>query len=209
MTTTTLLDEIVSLILFCVLIRSNVPFLEIKYCTSIEERRLALGYAKQVHIKFMEVWTAFRTVDMFSIFTIFIEIFEEWFWKFVLIKFSSIGIVFDLTLYTVPLYKTLAHNYPVPDDVLTNGVAANWAKTTDQISLYWFPSFKEVVVANWTIVDSNTPGNAWTNDHVPPTYDNFNVLTGVIKEIAFGLTSNTCALANSLGTKYDLLAYIC
>jgi len=99
------------------------------------------------------------------------------------------------------LYKTLAHNYVVPDDVLTNGVAKHWARTTDQISLYWFPAFKEVVVANWTIVDESTPGNAWTNDHVPPTYQNFNILTGILKEILFDLTSSTCALANSLGIR--------
>lgn len=111
----------------------------------------------------------------------------------------------DITLYTVPLYKTLAHNYAVPDDVLTNGVAKNWAKTTDQISFYWFPAFKEVIVANWTIVNAETPGNAWTNDHVPPTYDNFNVLTTFLKEIVFGLTSSTCALANALGTRSTIL----
>ncbi|KAJ6638837.1 hypothetical protein Bhyg_11575 [Pseudolycoriella hygida] len=118
------------------------------------------------------------------------------------IDVSYPGIVTHITVYTVPLYKTLAHNYVVPDDVLTNGVAKHWARTTDQISLYWFPAFKEVVVANWTIVDAETPGNAWTNDHVPPTYKNFNFLTGILKEIVFGLTSSTCALANSLGYKF-------
>lgn len=107
--------------------------------------------------------------------------------------------MFDITLYTVPLYKTVAHNYAVPDDVLTNGVAKYWAQTTDQISFYWFPAFQEVVVANWTIVDVETPGDAYTNDHVPPTYDNFNVLTHYLKEIVFDLTASTCALANTLG----------
>lgn len=113
--------------------------------------------------------------------------------------FAFLGIVYDITLYTVPLYKTLAHNYAVSDDVLTNGVAKYWAQTSDQISFYWFPAFKEVIVANWTIVDPETPGNAWTNDHVPPTYANFNVIVSFLKEVVFGLTSSTCALANSLG----------
>lgn len=122
--------------------------------------------------------------------------------------FKLLGIVVYITLYTVPLYKTRAHNYVVPDDVLTNGVAINWARTTDQISLYWFPTFKEVVVANWTIVDVNTPGNAWTNDHVPPTYDNFNILTNLLKEIIFGLTSDPCALANSLGMDNNNIEFI-
>lgn len=102
-------------------------------------------------------------------------------------------------MYTVPLYKTLAHNYLVPDDILRNGVAINWAKTTDQIAFYWFPAFHEVVVSNWTIVDVETPGNAWTNDHVPSTYTNFNTIATIGKEIIFGLTSSTCAVANSLG----------
>lgn len=47
------------------------------------------------------------------------------------------GIVVDITLYTVPVYKTMAHNYIVPDEALTNGVGVNWAKTTDQIAFYW------------------------------------------------------------------------
>lgn len=99
----------------------------------------------------------------------------------------------------MPLYKTRAYNYLVSDAILTNGVAINWARTTDQIAFYWFPTFEEVVVANWTIVDVNTPGNAWTNDHVPSTYENFALIAAVAKEAAFSLTTSTCALANSLG----------
>lgn len=101
---------------------------------------------------------------------------------------------------TVPLYKTRAYNHVVTDEVLTNGVAINWAKTTDQIAFYWFPTFNELVVSNWTIVDVNTPGNAWTNDHVPSTYENFALIAAVAKEAAFSLTSSSCELANSLGT---------
>lgn len=105
----------------------------------------------------------------------------------------------DITLFTVPLYKVLAHNYIVSDEVLTNGAALKWAKTADQITLHWFPAFKEVVVANLTFVDVNTPGNAWTNAIVPPTYDNFNLIGSIAKEIAFGLTSSTCAAASTVG----------
>lgn len=130
-------------------------------------------------------------------------------------------------MYTVPLYKTLAHNYVVPDDILTNGVGVNYAKTTDQIAFYWFPAFHEVVVSNWTIVDVNTPGNAWTNDHVklfkrsvlaiqssnviiiqvPSSYATFNKIATIGKEIIFGLTTSTCALANSLGMLYSVVLY--
>lgn len=104
-----------------------------------------------------------------------------------------------VTLYTVPLYKTRAYNYLESDEILTNGVAINWAKTTDQIAFYWFPALKEVVVSNWTIVDVNTPGNAWTNDHVPSTYENFAKTAAIAKEATFSLTTSNCALANSLG----------
>lgn len=111
----------------------------------------------------------------------------------------SEGIVVDVTLYTVPLYKTRAHNYVAPDEILTNGVGIHYAKTTDQLAFYWFPSFHEVVVSNWTIVDLNTPGLARTNDHVPSSYANFNAIATLGKEIIFGLTASTCAVANSLG----------
>lgn len=111
----------------------------------------------------------------------------------------SLGIVVKVTLATVPLYKTLAHNYVQSDVALTNGDAMNWAKTTDQIALYWFPALNEIVVANWTIVDVQTVGNAFTNDHVPSTYENFAAIASVTKEFVFGLTTSTCALANSLG----------
>lgn len=113
----------------------------------------------------------------------------------------------DVTLYTVPLYKTLAYNHVVPDEILTNGVGSNWAKSTDQIAFYWFPAFHEVVVSNWTIVDVNTPGNAWTNDHVPSSYASFNALSTFGEKIIFGLTSSTCAVANSLGMFVKIIIF--
>lgn len=106
----------------------------------------------------------------------------------------------EVTLYTVELYKTRAHNYVLSDDILTNGKAIQMAKNTDQISLYWFPEFKEVVVGNWTIVDKSTKGTDYTYDHVPSMYDNFALVTSVAKEIAFTLTESRCAVANTLGT---------
>lgn len=102
---------------------------------------------------------------------------------------------------TVELYKTHAHNYVVCDDILTNGQAVHIAKSTDQVALYWFPAFKEVVVANWTIVDVNTPGTDYTNDHTPSVYNNFALVTSLAKEIALSLTESTCAVANTLGNE--------
>lgn len=105
---------------------------------------------------------------------------------------------------TVEVYKTRAHNYAVPDDILTNGQAEAMAKATDQISLYWFPEFKEVVVANWTIVKAETPGTDYTNDHTPSSYDNFALVSSLTKEIAFSLTESTCAVANTLGKSKNM-----
>lgn len=106
----------------------------------------------------------------------------------------------DVTLYTVPLYKTRAYNYVVSDEALTNGNALNWARNTDQISLYWFPAFNELVVSNWTIVDVNTPGDAFTYDHTTSTYANVNAITAVVRETAFGLMTTACAVASATGT---------
>lgn len=137
------------------------------------------------------------------------------------IHLGLLGIIVKVTVYTVPLYKTLAHNYLINEEILTNGKAIEMAKNADQLALYWFPEFNEVIVANWTIVDVNTPGTAYTYDHVPSIYEvtafgvasNFffklkiifklnehKTFSPVAKEAAFSLTSSTCALANSVGT---------
>lgn len=101
------------------------------------------------------------------------------------------------------MYKVNAHNYIECDDVLSNGEAINWARKTDELSLYWFPQSKEVVVSNRTIVCADTPGNARSNDFLSSTYANFARIFAKAKEIAFGLTSNTCAKANAVG--YQIL----
>lgn len=98
----------------------------------------------------------------------------------------------NVTLFTVPLYKVRAHNYVTKDDVLTNGMVQEWAKTMDQVTLNWFPAFKEVVVANYNMVDVKTPGEAWASHPVPSTYASFNCLINPAKEKAFELTSNPC-----------------
>lgn len=105
----------------------------------------------------------------------------------------------EVTLNTVELYKTKAFNRIVSDKILTNGQVVQMAQNTDQMSLYWFPEFKEVVVAEWTIVDKNTTGNDYTSDHVPSTYSNFAMISSLAKEIAFSLTESKCAAANTIG----------
>lgn len=105
----------------------------------------------------------------------------------------------DITLYTVPLYKVLAHNYVASDEILINGDAVNWAKTADQITFYWFPAFGQVVVANLTFVPVETAGNAFSNAISPPSYGYFNYIAKKTKETAYDLTSSDCSLASSLG----------
>ncbi|XP_037049943.1 L-gulono-1,4-lactone dehydrogenase-like [Bradysia coprophila] len=119
------------------------------------------------------------------------------------IHLGLLGIVVEVTLNTVELYKTLAHNYVVPDDILTNGVAADMARNADQVSLYWFPEFNEVVVANWTVIDKETPGTDKTNYFAPSAYSNLALVASLAKEIAFSLMESNCAVANTLG--YTLL----
>ncbi|XP_037034051.1 L-gulonolactone oxidase-like [Bradysia coprophila] len=115
------------------------------------------------------------------------------------IHLGLLGIVVEVTMNTVKLYKTLAHNYVVSDEILTNGNAVDIAKNTDQVALYWFPAFNEVVVSNWTIVDKATPGTDYTNDHTPSVYSNFALISALAKEIAFGLTESSCPAATTLG----------
>lgn len=105
----------------------------------------------------------------------------------------------DITLTTVPLYKVLAHNYVVPDDILTNGVALNWVETSDQITFYWFPAFSIVVVANLTFVRVDTTGNALSNAISPPTYGSFNFIFARAKEVVDKLSTSDCTAASSLG----------
>ncbi len=105
----------------------------------------------------------------------------------------------DITVDTVPLYKVRARNYVTSDDILTNGEAVKWAKSTDQITFHWFPAFNEVIVANLTFVSVDNYGTARTNAIVPSTYDSFNLLATTVKEIAMGLTSSECAAASTLG----------
>jgi len=108
------------------------------------------------------------------------------------IHLGLLGIVTKVTLKTSELYKVHAHNYVVSDEIITNGSVIDIARNSDQVSIYWFPSFGKVVIANWTILeDVNTPGTAWTNDHVPSTYKSFNFLAaGAIDKIQ-GLDSTT------------------
>lgn len=55
------------------------------------------------------------------------------------------------------------------------------------------------MVANLTFVSAEKEGTAWTNAIVPSSYDNFNLIATIAKEVAMGLTSSECAAASTLG----------
>lgn len=116
-----------------------------------------------------------------------------------------LGIVLTVTFYTVPLYKTQANNYFVSEEILLNGTAIKMANEADQMALYWFPEFGQVVVANWTIVDVNTKGEAYTNDHAPSIYREVSFVVATAAEAAHTLTTSTCTLASTIGTNYSQL----
>ncbi|XP_037045984.1 probable L-gulonolactone oxidase 4 [Bradysia coprophila] len=119
------------------------------------------------------------------------------------LSLGLLGICVDITLRTVKLYKLQAHNYIEGDDILFNDKAIKWARNTDELTLFWFPSSEEVVVSNRTIVCDETPGNARSNDLLSSVYANFAKIFFKAKETAFKLTSNICAEANAGG--YEIL----
>jgi FAD/FMN-containing dehydrogenase len=78
------------------------------------------------------------------------------------IHLGLLGFVVSVILATTPLYKTTAYNQIFPDSTLSDGTLNQWVRDADQMTVYWFPNQGQVVVANWTIVDVSTPGNAYT-----------------------------------------------
>jgi len=119
------------------------------------------------------------------------------------VHLGLLGFIVSITLNTHPLYKTRAFNYVVPDKVLLDGSIPLWLRQVDQMSIYWFPSVEKVVVANWTIVDVETPGEAFTYDHVPSSSSLFNRLIAPTSDLVQGMAESTCTALASLA--YSLL----
>lgn len=115
-------------------------------------------------------------------------------------KLFSSGIVVDVTFKTVPIYKVRAHNYLASDEILTNGVAVEWAKKADQLMFYWFPPFNEVVVLNYTFISPSEPGKAY-NHLVPVSTYATNVFVTQYKELAYNLSDSDCPQASELGNE--------
>lgn len=89
------------------------------------------------------------------------------------VHLGLLGVVIDVTLKTVPLFKMTVHNNIEAEAILLDGRAIQWAQDHDWFEMWWFPSDENVVVSrgNYTS-DLSIPGNASTNfipDESPST----------------------------------------
>lgn len=121
------------------------------------------------------------------------------------LNFSGpLGIIVDVTMNTVPLYKVKVDNYIVSDEILTNGTAINWARTFDQVNLAWYPNTEKILVFHQTFVPANTAGNAYAH-LIPSSTTEESVFSTLYKETAFNLSASNCQAASTLG-KYKIFA---
>lgn len=103
-----------------------------------------------------------------------------------------LGIVVDVTLTTVPLFKMTIRNTLHPETILTDGTALIWAQSRDWFEMWWFPSSSSVVVSVGDYVDVSTPGEHYTN-----MLPNVNLLEVIAGRTAYELlqaTRNTSGL---------------
>jgi len=119
------------------------------------------------------------------------------------VHLGLLGFITSVSFATEPLYKTRAYNYIAPDRVLRDGTLLKWLEEVDQMNIYWFPSLKEVVVGNWTIVDVSTPGEAFTYDHVPSGTLGSNIIAKYLSESFQRLAASTYAVVAGFG--YSML----
>jgi len=80
------------------------------------------------------------------------------------VHLGMLGVILDVTLKTVPLFKMSVTNYVESETILLDGTALDWAQQHDWFEMWWFPSTKTVVVSKGVYTDNMTaPGNASTN----------------------------------------------
>jgi L-gulonolactone oxidase len=60
------------------------------------------------------------------------------------VHLGLLGIIIDLTVQTVPLFKMRVENTVQPDEILFNGIALRWAQSFDWYQMWWFPFYNEV-----------------------------------------------------------------
>jgi hypothetical protein len=81
------------------------------------------------------------------------------------VHLGLLGVIMDVTLKTVPLFKQTVKNYVESESILFDGRALMWAKELDWFEMWWFPSSKNVIVSkgNYTNEMDSSIGNATTN----------------------------------------------
>ncbi|OXA63154.1 L-gulonolactone oxidase 2 [Folsomia candida] len=86
------------------------------------------------------------------------------------VNLGLFGVIIDVTLQTVPLFKMTVHNRIHADHILTDGrTALRWAAQHDLFQIWWFPSQGDVVVSKGIYHDgTNELGNDTTN-FIPDT----------------------------------------
>jgi len=80
------------------------------------------------------------------------------------VHLGLLGVVLEVTLKTVPLFKMTVTNTVESETILLDGTALNWTQQHDLFEMWWFPSAKSVVVSKGLYtIDLTVPGNASSN----------------------------------------------
>ncbi len=75
-----------------------------------------------------------------------------------------LGVVYEVTLSTIPQYKLQIKNYPQPDNILwKENEIMRLAGSTDRFQFFWFPTSRQVVLSVGQRVPVTKPGNCQTN----------------------------------------------
>lgn len=74
-----------------------------------------------------------------------------------------LGIIYEVTLITIPQYKLHIQNTQLSDDVLWNGKIFESMVSTDWFQFWWFPSAKKVVLSEGIRVPLQASGNCQTH----------------------------------------------
>jgi len=82
------------------------------------------------------------------------------------VHLGLLGIIVDVTLSTVPLFKMKVHNYPVPEACLFDNSLPTLAAQYDMFEAWWFPASGTVVLGTGNYTSVETPGNA-TSQFIP------------------------------------------
>lgn len=70
-----------------------------------------------------------------------------------------LGIVYEITLKTLPQFKYHMKHTQVSDDILWNGKIFEYISSSDRFQFWWFPTAKRIILSEGIRVPLNTPGN--------------------------------------------------